>query len=166
MNTINELENSLPQKGRVVWLGIRTKTRGPVKEVSTVDALEDQGLEGDHYSGKPGSKRQVTLIQQEHLNAVANIMQCEEIDPTLVRRNIVVSGINLLAIKNRDFQIGETVFEGTGICAPCSRMEENLGPGGWNAMRGHGGITARVLQAGNVSLGDTVSLKLTKEPGK
>ena len=72
------------------------------------------------------------------------------VDPGLTRRNIVVRGINLLAMKDKQFQIGEVVLEMTGLCHPCSRMEENLGPGGFNAMRGHGGITARVIKGGKV----------------
>ena len=80
----------------------------------------------------------------------------------LTRRNIVVSGINLLALAKRRFRIGEVVLETTGPCEPCSRMEENLGPGGYNAMRGHGGITARVAKGGTISVGDAVALHITE----
>ena len=78
----------------------------------------------------------------------------------MLRRNIVVSGINLLALKHQQFQVGEVLLETTGICAPCSRMEENLGAGGYNSMRGHGGITAKIIQGGQIKIGDIVKLAL------
>jgi MOSC domain-containing protein YiiM len=89
---------------------------------------------------------------------VAYMLKKEAIDPELTRRNIVVSGINLLAFADQQFQIGEAVLEMTGHCHPCTRMEENLGEGGYNAMRGHGGITCRVVTGGTIKLGDEVKL--------
>ena len=82
-------------------------------------------------------------------------MQREPINPQLTRRNIVVSGINLLALKDQQFCIGEAILEMTGKCFPCQRMEENLGPGGYNAIEG---MTARVVKGGTINLGDEVAL--------
>ncbi len=70
-----------------------------------------------------------------------------------------LKGINLLALKDKTFRIGQAVLETTGECHPCSRMEENLGPGGYNAVRGHGGITARVVEAGMIRVGDRVEVR-------
>ena len=77
--------------------------------------------------------------------------------PALLRRNIVVEGMNLLALRSQEFELGTAVLVGTGNCAPCSQMEKALGPGGYNAMRGHGGITASVIQPGVVRVGDSVT---------
>ena len=117
----------------------------------------DKGLEGDSFGGRAGNPRQVTLIQQEHLKVVADCLHRESIPPLLLRRNIVVSGINLLALKDKFFRIGDAVLEFSGLCHPCSKMESQLGVGGYNAMRGHGGITAKVSEAGRVRLKDQVS---------
>jgi MOSC domain-containing protein YiiM len=60
-------------------------------------------------------------------------------------RNVKQETLLPNALQRSHFLIGELQLEGTGQCHPCSRMEEALGEGGYNAMRGHGGITARVL---------------------
>ncbi len=142
--------------GRVEWIGIRPARREDPTPVPKVQAVAAKGLVGDHFAGKPGSARQVTLIQHEHLAAVGNILGREPVDPGLLRRNIAISGINLLTLRERRFRIGSAVLEGSGPCHPCSRMEDNLGQGGLNAMRGHGGITARIIESGEIALGDPV----------
>jgi MOSC domain-containing protein YiiM len=115
------------------------------------------GLLGDRYQGRAGGARQVTLVQAEHLAAIGAYLGLAPVLPERLRRNLVVSGLNLLALKGRRFRIGAAVLEMTGECHPCSRMEEEFGPGGYNAVRGHGGITARALEGGAVMLGDAVS---------
>jgi len=152
-----ELLDSLPQTGQVKWIGIRPGRDQALEAQSSVELSTEEGLAGDHYSGS-SKKRQVTLIQAEHLEVVAQFLKLAAIDPGLTRRNIVVAGINLLALKDRRCQIGDAELEITGHCHPCSKMERNLGPGGYNAMRGHGGITARVLKEGTIGIGDEVRL--------
>jgi MOSC domain-containing protein YiiM len=161
MKSIPELKDSLPQTGRVIWIGVRPERRGELQPLERVEATTQAGLAGDH-NRRAGGKRQVTLIQAEHLQGVGSMLgRNEAIPPGLTRRNIVVAGINLLALQGRRFEIGTALLEATGPCHPCSRMEENLGPGGYNAMRGHGGITARVLRDGDIALGDAVRLAQT-----
>lgn len=154
---MRELLSSIPQTGCVEWIGVRPARREDVIELPEVHATIT-GLKGDRFSGGEKAKRQITLIQHEHLLAVASILKIDAIDPRLVRRNIVVSSINLQALKEKTFQIGDAILYGTGNCPPCSRMEENLGPGGYCAMRGHGGITAYVIEPGTIRLKDSVTL--------
>ena len=157
-SVLKELMDLIPQTGRLEWIGVRPGKKEVLTELKSVRIEQGIGLEGDRFRGSVCGKRQVTLIQQEHLQVVANILGKSEIDPGWIRRNLVVSRINLLSLKHQSFQIGEVVLQTTGICAPCSRMEEILGPGGYNAMRGHGGITAKILQAGEIQIGDPVHL--------
>jgi MOSC domain-containing protein YiiM len=156
---MNELLSSVPRAGRIEWIGVRSARREPVVVVDSVEARAGQGLTGDRFRGGASSKRQVTLIQAEHLSVVAQLLGLERVDPALLRRNIVVSGINLLALSGAEFTIGGVLMEGTGPCHPCSRMEETFGAGGYNAVRGHGGITARVLSSGVIHVGDSVTFK-------
>lgn len=150
---------TFPRPGTLCWIGLRPRARAPLIEVDHAEVLADHGIVGDHKAQRTGGRRQVTLIQAEHLAAVASLLAVQRIDPLATRRNLVVSGINLLALKDEVFEIGDVLFQGTGLCEPCSRMETNLGPGGYNAMRGHGGITARVLVGGVVRVGDAVAYK-------
>ena len=131
-------------------------------------AIAGRGLEGDRAAQQVsrqtgGSKRQVTLFQHEHLALLAAWLGREAIAPEILRRNLVVSGLNLLSARSplRGVQsvlrIGDhAAFELTGPCDPCSKMERELGTGAYNAMRGHGGVTARVITDGRIALGDRV----------
>lgn len=123
-------------------------------EIQAAD-ITMNGLMGDRRDS-PG-KRALSLIQWEHLAVVASLIGKGEVDPNLLRRNIVVSGINLLGLRKARFRVGGALLQGTGLCAPCSRMEETLGTGGYTAMRGHGGITAEVVEAGAAQVGDRVA---------
>lgn len=152
--TLKQLMFNLPQQGKVEWIGVRPEKRKPLNIVKSVSVLK-HGLEGDHYIGRSGN-RSVTLIQQEHVNAIASLLHRDKIDPAELRRNLVISGINLLALKGREFKIGSAVFKMTGLCHPCSRMEETFGEGGYNAVRGHGGINASVISPGIIRLQDKV----------
>ena len=157
MQNIKDLFTVFPQPGRVEWIGIRPERREPVQVVETITLSEKKGILGDHYSGQSGN-RHVTLIQAEHLPVVAALTGRDTLDPALLRRNIVVSGLNLLALKDQKIQIGEVVLEITGQCHPCSKMETALGAGGYNAMRGHGGMTAKVVEGGEIKVGDAVGV--------
>ena len=122
-----ELYKVMPQIGRVDWIGLRPARRESVKSVADAEIETESGLVGDRFNGKPGSNRMVTLIQAEHLDLIATILKKDKIDPKELRRNIVVSGINLLAMKapgcDLKFRVGNAILKMTGNCHPCSRME-------------------------------------------
>ena len=162
MQPISTLFTVFPRPGRIEWIGIRPEKRAPVEAVQEVTVLENKGLAGDHYGGKSGT-RDVTLIQAEHLPVIAALVGRDTVDPAELRRNLVVSGLNLLALKDHQLQIGdEVILAVTGQCHPCSKMETALGPGGYNAVRGHGGLTARVVRGGTIRVGDAVRVLTEK----
>ena len=153
MKTLRQILDTLPQQGEVRWIGVRPQRRAAMISLKEVFASSETGLDGDRYQGQTG-KRHVTLVQEEHLAVIRSCSESELVKPEDLRRNIVISGINLLALKSRVIEIGTAQLEVTGLCHPCSRMETNLGAGGYNAMRGHGGITARILSDGTIKVGD------------
>ncbi len=139
--------------GRLDWIGLRAERYAEIDVVDRAEVTE-AGLIGDH--GRAG-KRAVTLMQAEHLPVIAALSDNADVTLEMLRRNLVVSGLNLLALRKGLVRIGDVVLEIHGPCPPCSRMEKALGPGGYNAMRGHGGWYASVAMPGAISVGDVVA---------
>jgi MOSC domain-containing protein YiiM len=157
---LDRFARDLPQ-GTLEWIGLRTVKRAPMVEVEKASAIAERGLEGDYRTVKtPGSGRQVTLISREFIEQTAHFLGRDTIDPGLLRRNLVVSGINLHALRHQRFSIGDALFEAGALCHPCSRMETALGKGGVAAMFGHGGLCCRILKSGNIEVGDKLRVQV------
>ena len=170
------LLREFPRRGRIEQICLRPGRDVPVVSVQHAVAVAGVGLTGDRTAARAstrpgGHKRQVTLIQAEHLPLLAAWSGRSALDAALLRRNVVVSGLNLLSARALfagevfELHLGHpdegAVLEVTGPCDPCSKMEAVLGRGGYNAMRGHGGVTARVLRGGRFAVGDEVWVTTT-----
>lgn len=142
--------------GRLEWIGLRPERDTAMRVVQEATLVAGRGITGDRYRTSRDGARQVTLISAEHVAAVAGFLGLAGLSPATLRRNLLVRGVNLLALKGRRFRVGGALLEYSGEAHPCSRMEAALGPGGYNAMRGHGGITARIIEGGVVRLGDAL----------
>lgn len=168
MPDLRHLSRQFPHAGRVQAILLRPARGVPAVSVTHALALEGQGLQGDRSAtvrrnAAGGHKRQVTLLQAEHLPLIAAWSGHATVDPELLRRNLVVAGLNLVAARALFadqpilLSIGEQVrLQPTGPCDPCSRMEDVLGPGAYNAMRGHGGMTTREVRGDAIAVGDAV----------
>ena len=171
IENLRDLVKRFRTDGRIEAIVLRPERLQPAHFVSEIQAEPGLGLIGDRRSGlmRVGlevRKRELTMFQSEHLPVVASWCGLESLEATRLRRNLVVSGMNLLAMRSPfpdlrlEWQIGEDVcLEVTGSCDPCSRMESELGLGGYNALRGHGGVTARLLVGGMIRVGDRVQFK-------
>jgi len=169
--TLRDLITRIATQGRIEAIVVRPERGEPALCVDAVKAEPGLGLIGDRRAQKKRTEiasraRELSLIQAEHLPMLARWSGIEQVDPARLRRNLVVAGVNLLAMKSPfadirlEWQIGnEVCIEVTGPCDPCSKMEAELGQGGYNAMRGHGGVTAMIVTGGVIKIGDTVSLK-------
>jgi len=158
--SLKSLTERQARDGWVAWIGLRPERKAPVVPVEEVNVTV-AGLAGDHWTR--GGPRAVTLFQWEHLPVIGAFLGTDGPPPELLRRNIAIAGINLMGLRRRTFHIGDLILRGTGICAPCSRMEDNLGPGGYSAVRHHGGIGAEVVSPSRIRLGDRVCLAADHE---
>lgn len=139
---------------------MRGSSREPARTIPATLALSRVGLADDRL-GRRGvselSTRQVTLIQADHPGVVAHLARVDEVNPLGLRRNLVVSGINLLAHEDCQAPGGEC---STGKRRTLSRLFAP-GRGHWTrrpraAMRGHGGMTPCVLVSGPINVDDIV----------
>ena len=139
-----------PQVGRVEAILVRP-SKGA--DVDLVDAWTLGDAAVDHGAGR--DRRQVTLIQAEHVPVIQGLLGAD-VAWTTFRRNVLVSGLNLEACLFGEFSVGDVVLRGTMHCDPCERMHQSLGPGGYLAMMGHAGICASVVTTGTIRVGDAV----------
>ena len=156
MQKVVELKRHFPSAGRVEWIGVRSYKGSEIEEKSYIEAVYERGLVGDKAGQRPGSKRQVTLFQAEYLKVIDSLLPDKNLTYANLRRNIVISGINLNALKDCQLKVGEATLEISGFCHPCSKLESQLGYGVFNALRGHGGLTAKVAESGLITVNDSV----------
>ena len=126
------------------------RNSGRMERHDRVRALADHGLEGCAHA-RPGGKRQVLFASSEHLEAVS-------VEPGRIRENFTVDDADVQAWPlGQRLRAGTAVFEVTMVCDPCERMDA-IRPGLRGELEGRRGMLARVLEDGEVALGDPLEL--------
>jgi MOSC domain-containing protein YiiM len=123
---------------------------GRMDPLERADAVVGHGLDGCAH-GRPDGKRDVLFASAEHLRAVG-------VDPGATRENFTVEGedVEQWPLGQR-VAVGEAIFEVTMRCDPCERMEQ-LRPGLRRELDGRRGMLARVVEGGEVAVGDAIRL--------
>ncbi|MFQ5894924.1 MAG: MOSC domain-containing protein [Nitrospinota bacterium] len=136
-----------------------------MESVAEVRAVPGKGLEGDRYfrergtySTKPGSGREVTLIEVEAVEALMGESGIE-LSPPATRRNVATRGVPLNHLVGQEFWVGEVLLEGTRLCEPCGHMEGLTQKGVPAGLIHRGGLRARILAGGAIRVGDPVRPK-------
>ena len=150
------------EPGSVVLISIAQAGGEAISSLDEVRAVAGQGLEGDRYqfgtgsfSQKPGTGRQVTLIEAEALDDVARICG-EQMAYGASRRNIVTRGVALNDLMNREFQVGDVRLRGVRLCDPCSVAFPDADVK--RALENRGGLRADILSDGLIRVGDAVQV--------
>ena len=135
-----------------IW--IKRATRGPMDERSTATLVSGRGLQDN---ADQGGHRQVTIVSQERWAAATGPLG-HEVDPVVRRANLLVSGIDLEATRDRILRVGSCRLRILGETRPCARMDEAF-PGLRAALSPHwgGGAYGEVLDGGEISVGDAVT---------
>jgi MOSC domain-containing protein YiiM len=129
-------------------------------EVSRAQCVADQGIVGDRFFGhKEGYKGQITFFSVEVFERLCSALRLSDASPNALRRNVVVSGVDLNELIGRRFTICETEFEGVEECRPCYWMDQALAPGAEEFLKGFGGLRARVQTDGFLTTGRTCFLR-------
>ena len=125
----------------------------PVREVEAIDCVAGQGIRGDRFFGhKADYKGQITFFD---LKVHRDLCERFGIDPatkspSLYRRNVLTCGIDLNSLIGVDFEVQGVRFHGVEECSPCYWMDQAFGPGAEEALRGSGGLRARILSDGEL----------------
>lgn len=147
--------------GRVTAIHLASAEGASPESVDAVRAVADRGLEGDRYFADAGTFTDrdgcdLTLVEADAIDALATEADIQ-LDPGTHRRNLTTTGIDLTALVDERFRVGEAVCVGTGLCTPCAYLEALLDePGLRAAMDGCGGLRARIVETGIVRTGAEV----------
>ncbi len=120
-----------------------------IREVESVECVTGRGLRGDRYfDHKENYKGQVTLFAQEVFDELSRTLGLPSARPSALRRNLLVSGADLNDFIGRQFELQGVRLEGSEECKPCYWMDEALGPGAHEWLKGRGGLRCRILSDG------------------
>lgn len=123
--------------------------QAPVIELDEASLVAGKGIEGDRFFGwKEDYKGQITFFSHEVYQDVCASLGVTGVPPSVFRRNVIVSGIDLNSLIGQEFDLQGIRFRGICECSPCHWMDEAFHPGAESALKGRGGLRARILTSG------------------
>ena len=123
----------------------------PVTEVGTVECVAGHGIRGDRFFDyRDDYKGQITFFALEVFHELCRAFPVPNASPGLLRRNVIVAGIDLNSLIGETFDVQGVSFHGTGECKPCYWMDQAFAPGTEKYLLGRGGLRARILSDGQL----------------
>lgn len=134
----------------VLHIFVSLRHRLPMREVEETDAVLNKGLKGCAH-GRPGSKRQILLVDMETLEAMG-------LKAGVVKENITTRGLDVNSLQRGQLlRVGEALLEVTLPCGPCGRMDD-IRSGLQAGLRGRRGMLCKVVAEGRIRRGDTIEV--------
>ncbi|HEX6621466.1 MAG TPA: MOSC domain-containing protein [Solirubrobacteraceae bacterium] len=142
--------------GIVAAIVLAPAAEAPLRSVERAQAIAGRGLQGDRYADgagtfSPGGGRghDLTLV-------AAEVLEDAGLEPVEARRNLIVRGVDLDALRGRRFRVGTVECLGQRRCEPCAHLERLTRPGVLRALAHRGGLRADILRGGELRVGDRV----------
>ena len=151
-------------KGVVEGIYVTSQGSAAMERVEEVTTVEGCGIEGDRYCEgtgfwtRYGDVCQVTLIEGEDLDFIENELGISVKDGQH-RRNIITRGVRLLDLRRKRFRVGEVLLEFDRSRPQCRHVQDLSEPGMTRALKGRGGICARVVEAGQIRAQDAIAVE-------
>jgi hypothetical protein len=153
---VRAADRGLGTAGVVAAIVLAPAAEAPLRSVEVAEAIAGRGLLGDRYadgagtfSAGGGRGHDLTLVAAEVLEDVG-------LDPVEARRNLIVRGVDLDALRGRRFRVGAVECLGQRRCEPCAHLERLTRPGVLRALAHRGGLRADILRSGELRVGDPV----------
>jgi len=126
----------------------------PIHEVREMECVAGHGIRGDRFFDfKPDYKGQVTFFSSEVFDDVCRALATGPKSAGVTRRNVITAGVDLNALVGKRFTIQGVEFEGVCECSPCHWMDRAIAPGAEKALKGRGGLRAKILTSGVLRAG-------------
>jgi len=127
----------------------------PLVEVPQIECVAGHGIRGDRfYDYRDNYKGQITFFSLEVFEKLAQHFGLTNKSPGAVRRNVVVSGVELNDLIGEEFSIQGVRLRGTAHCRPCDWLDQAIAPGAEKFLEGNGGLRAQILSDGVIAVGD------------
>lgn len=127
----------------------------PLIEVPQIECVAGQGIRGDRfYDYRDDYKGQITFFSLEVFDRLSAHFGLTNKSPGSLRRNVIVSGIDLNELIGEEFSVQGVGLRGTAHCKPCYWMNQAVAPGAEEFLAGNGGLRAKILTNGVIAVGD------------
>ncbi len=150
-------------RGQVTAIYIAADAGADMQEVAKVRALPGKGLEGDRYAARKGTyssrngpDREVTLLEEEALEALQRDYE-HDLAAAESRRNLITRGVALNHLVGRTFMVGEVKLRAIRLCDPCHYLEKVTGKPVFQGLIHRGGLRAQILTEGTIRQGDQLA---------